>query len=590
MVFNHIKLLIKSTQYRIDSAVMVLLATPLGLLLVNREWIFTNAYVSFIDPWIYVGYFLNFPQHLKTFTGAYNGTRLSWILPGYYIHQVLPPLEANYVLHLAVYYGSTICLYLVLKQTLSARSGLLAAILMGLYPPFLNAVGWDYPDGAGMAYFLLSMLMLTYAAKLSHWRSLVCLGGLFAADLIFTNLYWVPFLPILAIHYIITNRENRQNPVWFSGLLFIAGMVIGTCILGIFNYTHNRNFLFFMPTINYLLAIRFNQDASYYDATYGWLSTLAFLRPIIAVCFSSISILIFYLFVKRNHAKKTSERYVLLYQINLILFALMMVFWEIKGWPAFQYFYYASSIVPSLFLALGAQLSIIVDRLTPKQFAVVVLAPFALLLPLHSQHWAYWFSNTNNLRQLLLLSTVLLLVFVGLNLFTNLRYKLTVGLVALLISALAFTSFNFTYAGLTFNASQVSSTQDGYLAIIKSVKTLQTHVPDLRKNVRQGKRLFWYDAKSKFGGMYTSIASTYMWHPLLVNEEFPSLRDVVLGTPVINLLPDTKLVLLSDQPTVVEQANTALKRINLHAQVLHQERIQAGNIDFTMTFIKTVKD
>ena len=45
------------------------------------------------------------------------------------------------------------------------RTALLAGILYGLYPFTLFASGWDYPDGAGMSYFLVGMACLTAAAR-----------------------------------------------------------------------------------------------------------------------------------------------------------------------------------------------------------------------------------------------------------------------------------------------------------------------------------------------------------------------------------------------------------------------------------------
>ncbi|MGA7937650.1 MAG: hypothetical protein WCA35_29140 [Kovacikia sp.] len=581
----------------IDWELWILLVVPLILVLINSEWIFTNAFLGFIDPWIYFGYFLDYPRYLHIFPNTYYGTRLPWILPGYYVFHFLPPILSNYILHLGAYYTSTISLYLILKYTISRRAGLLAAVLMGCYPAFLGAVGWDYPDGASIAYFLLTLLMLTCAAKFSRWRMFLCLGGAFYGALIYLNLYWIPFTPVFVLHYFFINREYRKNSILLSILLFISGILAVTFVLGVFNYTHNRNFLFFLPTIQYLTTLRFSQDASYYNRSYTtWIPKLAYLRPIIAIGVSSLLFLLFHFFLKKDRKVATKDfllerlqtRLKLLYQASFLFCILIMIGLELKGWPAFQYFYYATSIIPCMFLALGAQISSITDRLNSKLFIILLVAAASLLPVLKFKFLGIWFANPIHLQQLAVLSFVLLLAgFV--NLVFRSRHQVGLGFLALLLVMLTSTSFSIRSAGVNFNPLEIGSAREGYQAVVQSVKAVRTYVPEIKKIIRQGNRLFWYDGQTKFGGLYRSISSTYLWLGLLVNESFPSLEDIVTKQPVINLAPDTKLVILSEQEDVVERANKALKQIGLGVQVLHQEQVQAGKSGFTMTFIKAVK-
>jgi hypothetical protein len=138
-----------------DSYVYLILILPILVLARNTSYIYTAA--GYIDPWVYYGYM----KHLVAFKGSlfpgtYYGSRLSWILPGALIHAILPPVPANYVLHLAVFFTAVFSLYWLLKEALDRRIAILSAICLALYPYFWAAIGWDYVDGAGIAYYLLA--------------------------------------------------------------------------------------------------------------------------------------------------------------------------------------------------------------------------------------------------------------------------------------------------------------------------------------------------------------------------------------------------------------------------------------------------
>ncbi len=147
-----------------DSYVYLILILPILVLARNTSYIYTSA--GSIDPWVYYG----FMKHLGAFKGSlfpgtYYGSRLSWILPGALIHAALPPVPATYVLHLGVFFTAVFSLYWLLKEAFDRRIAILSAICLALYPYFWGAIGWDYVDGAGIAYYLLTMALVFAAAK-----------------------------------------------------------------------------------------------------------------------------------------------------------------------------------------------------------------------------------------------------------------------------------------------------------------------------------------------------------------------------------------------------------------------------------------
>ena len=128
-------------------------------------WHRDNALYSppwYSDPWFYLGFFRNLVEFKGTlFLNYYYGSRLSWILPGFLIHSLFSAVTANCVLHLTVQIVATLSLFSILRLTAGVRRAYLATMVFSVQPWLWVATGWDYPDGAGIAYCLLAMALLT---------------------------------------------------------------------------------------------------------------------------------------------------------------------------------------------------------------------------------------------------------------------------------------------------------------------------------------------------------------------------------------------------------------------------------------------
>lgn len=145
----------------------LLVSLPIFLALINPNWIF-NAGIA--DDYIYLGYQMALPKYIGHYptTETYFVERLSVILPAYPIRQLLPPLWANFVVHLGMYYTGIFALYATLNRLFGARTALLTATLMGQFALFMRAVGWDYVDGYALVYLTLCLFFLTYAITTSN--------------------------------------------------------------------------------------------------------------------------------------------------------------------------------------------------------------------------------------------------------------------------------------------------------------------------------------------------------------------------------------------------------------------------------------
>lgn len=589
----------QSMALRVDRGLLVLLTLPWLLLLINQSWIFNP--VGWIDPWLYFGYFHSLGQYLKVFAGAYYGTRLPLILPGYLSYKIFPPLVANYVLHLGFYYIAILSLYFTLKQVASGRSALITSVLMGGYPFFLRAVGWDYVDGAAIAYFLLTTLFLTLAAKSSRWQTwrfsiqrgeesgmtvpvmtaaMLFMAGASGAALVFTNTFFIILGPIILLYYLMVNHSSRRNSLASSVLFLALGFVSFTLLLGGVSEIAGGNLLFFLPSFSYGLNLLGYNPWKAPD--YAWLANATWLViPFFVFCTSAVS-----LFRSlRRHLKETPESKPSLctpeFIINLcyILIVLIMVTLELAGFPDLQVFYYASYLIPGMALAAGIQMSSLLNKLSKGQFIWLTSGLIILLtLPLQPAIHSIIATHINLTSVIYPLAFVILGVVIILLLGTRIAW---IGMRPAVI--LLFVLTNFTMVG-SCSAVDFTDSQrgEGLLAVHQSIAAYRPF--NLSGDLR-----FWYSADEPLGGLYRSVASSDLWGYRLVNESFPTLADVKTGPNTwtkVDIPVDTKIAILSNQENVLEKANPSLEEIGLHARLIGQERIQQGKIVFVMTFIQ----
>src|SRR5262249_9006366 len=175
------------------------------------------------DSWLYHGYFLDLPGHLRAFGHLYYSSRLSMTLPGWLAYKALPPLAANHALHLGVYLLGVVSAYSVLSRTVGARAGLLAALLLGGHYFFQLAAASDCCDGYAAGYYLLACALCTQAAHSGRWRAWLFLAGMAAAALFAVNLMLGLLLLPLAAHHVLANRAGRRHPLDAGGFWLALG-------------------------------------------------------------------------------------------------------------------------------------------------------------------------------------------------------------------------------------------------------------------------------------------------------------------------------------------------------------------------------
>ena len=482
---------------------VILFFFPLVQVFINSNWIFNPVKAlpsgRFQDTWFYNGnFFYFFDYAIEGITSThYFVERLPSNIPGYYLYHLLSPLKANYILHLGYYYIAIFSTYFILRSLLNRRSALMASLAMGSYPWFLRAVGWDYVDGVGIAYYCLSMALMVAASKQRHWRPLLFGAGIAVACLIFTNLFWFPFVLILVLFYITLNYLFEKRNLLLSGLFFGGGGLTITAFLGTFFYFATGRFLFFEQSIK--SAIRISKDSTLtplIEGMYGSMEPYWLLLPIlflITICFLLAS--------RKVNLNSITYAIQIILLIQFCLSFGLLIFWHVFFHPYLRIFLYMSYLIPSTFLLFGALISNFLDGLTDRQFYFASASSIAIFIaPLALTLFGQYFDNFARIQD-----NLILLVSGGLVLIGSLliRSRFSVVFACAGIAAIGFIGG----ADANVYVQDRWKGRDSFVAVVEAVKAIDKIYPDHDQNLVFMYDLYNFDVPGvAIGGIYVDMA------------------------------------------------------------------------------------
>jgi hypothetical protein len=323
------------------------------------------------DPWFYLGFFrnlVNFKRDL--FPEIYYGSRLAWLLPGYIVHSLFSPLAANLVLHLGVHSIATISFFSILQMTAGRRSAFLATLVFSSNPWLWCAAGWDYVDGAGIAWCLLAMALLTLAARQSAPEWSLWLAGVASAGMVHTTFFLLAFTPLLPLYYIAMARATwRQTPITRSITWFLiragAGFAVFTAALCGVNYLLDGNFWFWRPSVQILkiLTTTFKQPNFELWIDGALVPCLWFVTVAAGTALATIP-------SRLKQEFKGIDAAALVFSVQLLLVVAYMAYQQSRAIPGLASYSYASFMLPFTFLVAGISFFRGVDRMTPGTYVV----------------------------------------------------------------------------------------------------------------------------------------------------------------------------------------------------------------------------
>lgn len=534
---------------------IVLSLTPIFLILLNSNWVYTPSLLT-ADAWFNTAYFRYFDIYAPTFPSNihYFVERLTWIVPGYYAYKVFHPLVANFILHLYVYYMAIFSIFGTLTILFNRRAALISAIVMGCYPFFLRAVGWDYVDGIGLAFFSLLIYLLSLATRSSRWKLQLLLAGMVHASMIITYLFWVGLAPIWALFFLLQwfiNRRIKWKEMVWAGLLFIAGNIILTCIASLYYHEFTGNFNFLENTIRYSRLLIGDQKNITAAMTGGLGQMIPFwhLFPMVVAITA-----MFYAYKTKHSA----------YRLNFITVAFTFamaygcfIFWHFYSFPYLNIFLYCSFLIPATFLLLGAILADSLVDLSTHEFRwlsimVILILASPLLLCVLLPSLEKWQGNIG-----LALAASILVIW-GLR-----RCNQKVWLLACIIGMTAL--FYIGALKIKVYLSDRNRGRDDFILVNAVASEIDTHFP---RHEYSSFRLWYKKEGGNFDAITNDLASIYLypWGSTVYvypnsNFQWPSEVQAKTGNVIlITSDSDVRKTLKEANQALNEQSVTLLKK------------------------------
>jgi len=359
--------------------VVYAIASPLMLLAGSVEWLFSPA--GYIDPWHYVGYFLNYHEPAYS-AGSYKLARLPWILSGWIVQQLVPAAAAPFILHLGYLLASTAGMYVLVRVLFGSWSvAALAATLLGLHTHFHGSGGWDYHNTAAGAFLLWALAAVTCAARVRTAAALAGAGCLIALA-VHANITLVNLLPVFVAHLVVFSRHDElvtrthlKELVRCSGWL-LAGAIAITVVLMAINGLAGRDPLFFRPLIEIVIRYTSNPSAQagWWQPWGPWVARSRHLSiPAAVGLMSSIALL-----VPRVRQRLTAAHILVLGEFIAIV--VLWVVWQTAGQTALDWDYFAYPLFPLAYVALAALIHARWNSVPAAALVVLPVAAAALLI------------------------------------------------------------------------------------------------------------------------------------------------------------------------------------------------------------------
>jgi hypothetical protein len=581
----------------------VVLLLPLLALWRQDNALFTGY--GYIDPWIYFGYFRNLVEFKRSlFIGNPHGAHLSWILPGAALHHYFAPVTATCLLHLGVQTLATVSLFLTLKWLAGARRAFVAAMVFSVNPWLWAATGWDYVDGIGIAYSLLTIALLTSAARNPARQWALIPAGMALAALFNTGAGWLTLAPLFPLYYVGLMWTWHRTPLLRSGVVlgawFGAGCFFMAAIFSAVNHSLDGlplRSLLFQPraAIATIAAVIVLAGLFVANRKFKPVDSRRALYPLLLVC--ALAWIGLFLISSGRSSSAPWQRglwqngvlspwlwfpliaavtaFVVLYSerrtpaamlsLQFLLALSWMIAAQLRGHAELGEFSAASKLLPFAFLVIGARFWPEADEVRLLDFLIFCGATAAIL--------AYaWLPE-------------------GMTFAAGLPYAPWLGAAALLVALFwrSFPEYLICSVGGFFVLTAVG-TGARYGGIDPHAFRSQLQLLSLARErvelVRQAKPIrFWYDAKDAAMPAAVALSSTYVGEESLLSHTFdapPCNKPLTPSTVVATIASDA----LHGPDAVASALSVCWNGTGLHATPLEIDNFRRGPSGYQISFLR----
>ena len=490
---------------RIFPYLLAVLLLPLVVLWHRADALFSPLWYA--DPWFYLGYFRDLVNYKRDlFFDSYYGSRLAWVLPGFLIHSLFSPVVANLVLHLTVHLAATLSFFAVLRRLAGARTAFLAAMVFSVDPWLWAATGWDYPDGAGIAYSLLAMALLTRSAAQPLRRWSLPVAGVAMAGMAYTHLFLGSFTLLLLLYYIgllwLWHGSLSLRTLIVSCLYLGVGAALATLGLCGVNYLLDGTFWFYAPSVN--RALRMAGDFQFVRSIWRTRELVPWLWP--AVFGSSTALVL--LVSRWKNGTAPANRVGLVLSAPLLLAFGYMGYLQSRGTTVLGHHPYVSYLLPFAFLVMGSSFWPAVESMPFKTYVLIcVTAALAFGALWYNPNGYAVLASAAASQETIAVSACILAIALALR-------QRTAGTILGVAGFVVFTAAALSQTYLTVGTN-LHSTWREYARVMQA----RQRIEDRRAGAPV---LFWYDRQESASFFqYVALNATYIAEFERINETFP---------------------------------------------------------------------
>ena len=525
-----------SYRYALDLAVLFLLPA----IFLNSGLFQLFPMPGSVDAGMYLGYMLDLPTLVERYgLGAttYHATRLSWMLPGYWLHQILPDVVAHYCMVNIMYFASVWSAFFAGAGLAGRTGGYFSAAFIAYSPLFIASVCFGGIDGAVVTYLFLAsaFLFAPGAAQLT-----ICRAAGFGATSCLAAIahpFATTLIGFIGLAYVLINKCSVK--VFTRHLYWAFGGAVFTFLLVAWAGT-NFGIQFFFPLDSYEMAKRAlvgKFGSNYRLPVDEWLhANYRLLIPVILILALSAMAVHF-----RASNEARSRRCAVIALITLFSVAFLGLWDVLMGGVTLQFRNYTSLSFPIYALAV-AELAAFNDKAERRtnssaMFSITLAVPAFAVAALFviSNDWLDQFTDGYYLFFALVGLTALAITLSFLSPTPLSKVKFlsysTISLVTI-SSAL-----NLDSSNIYFGRTNVSLRQayEGTVGLVNAIKS--------DANLQDRKIVFWYKRASfstgntdtdnklsyrlRFGpkdyrfNYFDTLSSLYLFDQSLLGDELP---------------------------------------------------------------------
>jgi hypothetical protein len=352
----------------------LLAVLPLSVLLFFDRGLFVpDTRLGWMDAWYYVGFVRWLPYYVNRLWFVYQSERIGWTLPAYVAKLIAGPLVGNYAVKSAFYIATIFFLFGSIRQLCSDRAAVLVSILAAFHTFVVHSLGAGYSDGPANTYFLAAVFFLNRAVLSERVRLIdSVLAGLCLAGQLFAHFGTILLLPIVA-GYAMSVRLTR-----FRTLNGLAAAFLGCCAGILLGWEAvNRLYVYWgVPSLPLLdsLQILWSHQANplVWPIGLSWVGDATWLVvPAGVLVWAIISVVVE--FKRGSFSVAAVHPYLFL---MIAASSVWLALYVVARSPLIMLPFYASCLLPPMFLALGALISDMTSVFSRPVFYALLLLTF----------------------------------------------------------------------------------------------------------------------------------------------------------------------------------------------------------------------